>query len=73
MWVRTTGRPAPQWGDLRIDPDTHGRYRAFAARIGQRGVGEPAARRALASAFGDTYFFYYVFGSTAGRSFGQAR
>ncbi len=57
----TTGSPAIDLGGRRIRPETRRRGAEF-VQAAQRLQGHPAAFTALHQDFGDTYFFFYVFG-----------
>ena len=62
MYLETTGSPAPDLGQRKIQPETRQRYREFMATLRQYRGNAPAAFAALYHDYGDTYFFAHTFG-----------
>lgn len=56
---------APTTSDASIRPSTVARYQRFTDVLRQHGSQPAAARASLAREFGDTFWFYALFGETA--------
>ena len=63
IYSNDTGREPPL-GAYRLDPEVVRRGREFTAIMGTSASLEEIANRALAAGFGDTYYFYYLFGTS---------
>ncbi len=57
----------------KVSPATIERYRRFSPVLQRHSGGQAAAREALAAEFGDTFWFYALFGETAPRPAGTTR
>lgn len=64
--LAATRAAEPAVGGRRVSPDTVRRHREFQARLSQMGGRGVGVEGQLAREFGDTYWFYRVFGATFG-------
>lgn len=73
LWMEITGQDQPDMGELWVDAGVTAQYREFIAALARHGPDRRSAQAALRPANGDTYFYYYTFGSTGGRRSGHVR
>jgi len=65
--LRLKGRPRPiPLGGLRLRPGAQQRLERFLKARASFGPDEVAARKAMAEEFGDSYYYYHLFGMTSG-------